>query len=107
MIFKVLPDVTVDWRHTWIGALATALLFEIGKFGLAYYLGRESTASSFGAAGAVVLLLLWVYYASGILLYGAAFTRTYALADGAAFVPTSLAQVDASKEMPFNATPSS
>jgi membrane protein len=97
LIFKVLPDVTIDWRHTWIGALATALLFEIGKFGLAYYLGRESTASSFGAAGAVVLLLLWVYYASGILLFGASFTRTYALAVGARFSPTSLVEPSTEK----------
>jgi membrane protein len=82
MIFKVLPDVTNRWKHVWIGAAATALLFEVGKFGLAYYLGRESTASSFGAAGSVVLLLLWVYYASCILLFGAEFTKMYALASG-------------------------
>jgi membrane protein len=82
MIFKVLPDVTNRWKHVWIGAAATALLFEAGKFGLAYYLGRESTASSFGAAGSVVLLLLWVYYASCILLFGAEFTKMYALSSG-------------------------
>ncbi len=82
LIFKVLPDVTNRWRHVWVGAIATALLFEVGKFGLAFYLGRESTASSFGAAGSVVLLLLWVYYASCILLFGAEFTKMYALASG-------------------------
>lgn len=60
------------------GAAVTALLFELGQFGLGIYLGRASTASSFGAAGSVVLLLLWVYYASAILLFGAEFTRAYA-----------------------------
>jgi len=92
LIFKVLPDVRIDWRHAWIGSLATALLFEGGKFALAYYLGRQSTSSSFGAAGAVVLLLLWVYYASGILLFGAAFTKVYAFADGTPGGPTGVAE---------------
>lgn len=93
-IFKVLPDAEIEWRHVWIGAAVTALLFELGKFGLSFYLGRESTASSFGAAGSIVLLLLWVYYASCILLFGAEFTQVYARecgheikpADGAVFV---------------------
>ena len=76
-VFKVLPDVVIAWRHVWLGAAVTAVLFETGKLGLAYYLGRESTASSYGAAGSVVLLLLWVYYSSCILLFGAEFTRAY------------------------------
>jgi membrane protein len=81
-IFKVLPDAQIEWRNVWTGAVVTALLFELGKFGLGFYLGRESTASSFGAAGSVVLLLLWVYYASCILLFGAEFTQEYAKATG-------------------------
>ena len=81
-IFKVLPDAQIEWRNVWTGAAVTALLFELGKFGLGIYLGRASTASSFGAAGSVVLLLLWVYYASAILLFGAEFTRVYARATG-------------------------
>ncbi len=76
-IFKVLPDVNVAWRHVWLGAAVTSVLFELGKFGLAYYLGRESTVSSYGAAGSLVLLLLWVYYTSCILLFGAEFTQVY------------------------------
>lgn len=60
LIFKVLPDANVCWRHVWIGAAVTALFFEIGKFLLGFYLGRQSTASSYGAAGSVVLVLLWV-----------------------------------------------
>ncbi len=81
-IFKVLPDAQIEWRNVWIGAGVTALLFEIGKFGLGFYLGRESTASGFGAAGSVVILLLWVYYASCILLFGAEFTQVYARETG-------------------------
>jgi membrane protein len=81
-IFKVLPDVRIEWRSVWIGAVVTGLLFEVGKFGLSFYLGRESTASSFGAAGSVVLVLLWVYYASCILLFGAEFTQVYARESG-------------------------
>jgi membrane protein len=77
-IFKILPDAEVQWRHVWIGAVFTALLFEAGKFGLGFYLGRESTTSAYGAAASAVLILLWVYYASMILFFGAAFTKAYA-----------------------------
>lgn len=82
VIFKVLPDARIAWRHVWIGAFVTGLLFELGKFGLGFYLGREGTASGFGAASSVVLLLLWVYYASCILLFGAEFTQVYARENG-------------------------
>jgi membrane protein len=86
-IFKVLPDARIEWRNVWIGAAVTALLFEIGKWGLGFYLGRESTASGFGAAGSVVILLLWVYYASCILLFGAEFTQVYARETGHRILP--------------------
>ncbi|MEO8351827.1 MAG: YihY/virulence factor BrkB family protein, partial [Chthoniobacteraceae bacterium] len=86
-IFRVLPDAQIEWRNVWIGAAITALLFEIGKFGLSIYLGRESTASSFGAAGSIVLLLLWVYYTSCILFFGAEFTQVYARATGHIILP--------------------
>ena len=82
VIFKVLPDARIEWRSVWIGAFVTGLLFELGKFGLSFYLGREGTASGFGAASSVVLLLLWVYYASCILLFGAEFTQVYARDNG-------------------------
>lgn len=87
LIFKILPDAKIQWRNVWIGALLTAVLFEIGKFGLSFYLGRESTASSYGAAASVVLLLLWLYYASCILLFGAEFTRVYSLSTEGAVEP--------------------
>lgn len=86
-IFKVLPDATVEWRHVWVGAAVTGILFEIGKLLLGLYLGRESASSSYGAAGAVVLLLVWVYYASCILFFGAEFTQTYARAMGSEIKP--------------------
>ncbi len=78
LIYKVLPDATVGWRDVWIGAALTALLFTIGKYLLGMYLARSGTASGYGAAGSLVLILLWVYYSAQILLYGAAFTRAYA-----------------------------
>jgi membrane protein len=78
LIYKVLPDATVGWRDVWIGAALTALLFTIGKYVLGVYLARSGAASGYGAAGSLVLILLWVYYSSQILLYGAAFTRAYA-----------------------------
>lgn len=77
-IFKILPDVTIEWRDVREGALVTAALFVIGKFLLAWYLGREATASSYGPAGSLVLILLWVYYSSIILLFGAEFTQVHA-----------------------------
>ena len=86
-IFKVLPDVVLRWRDVVIGALVTALLFSIGRYGIAAYLAYTATASTYGAAGSVVLILLWVYYSSLILLFGAAFTKTHLLACGRRVVP--------------------
>jgi len=71
LIFKVLPDAKVRWRDVWMGAIFTALLFSIGRFLLGLYLGKASTASSYGAAGSLVVVLLWVYYSSLILFFGA------------------------------------
>lgn len=93
VIFKVLPDARIRWRDVWTGALITAVLFEIGKFGLSWYLGRESTASAYGPASSVVLLILWVYYASCILLFGAEFTQEYATYQGRKIKPSSYAEI--------------
>lgn len=73
-LFKVLPDVRIRWKEVWLGAFVTALLFSIGKLGIGLYLGRSSTSSSYGAAGAFVILLLWIYYSAQIMLIGAEFT---------------------------------
>jgi membrane protein len=87
MLFKFLPDAKIRWRDVWMGAAITAVLFELGKIGLGWYLGRESTADAYGAAGSIVLLLLWIYYASCILLFGAEWTQAYATAGGHVIEP--------------------
>ena len=88
MIFKLLPDAEVEYRDVWIGALMTAGLFTLGKELLALYLGRQDAASTYGAAGALVLILSWVYYSSCILLFGAEFTQVYAKTRGGDIVPS-------------------
>jgi membrane protein len=77
MIYKVLPDVKLAWSDVWVGALVTAGLFTIGKFLIGLYLGTSAVASTYGAAGSVIVVLVWVYYSSQIILLGAEFTRAY------------------------------
>jgi membrane protein len=77
LIYKVLPDVKLSWRDVWIGALVTAGLFSIGRLVIGLYLGTASIASTYGAAGSVVVILIWVYYSAQIILLGAEFTRAY------------------------------
>jgi membrane protein len=77
MVYKVLPDVELGWRDVWIGALVTAGFFNVGKQVIGLYLGTSSVASSYGAAGSVVVLLVWVYYSAQVVLLGAEFTRFY------------------------------
>lgn len=86
-IFKVLPDVVLGWRDVLVGAGVTALLFTLGRSGIATYLTHTATASTYGAAGSVVMLLLWVYYSSLLILFGAALTRSHLLARGRRIVP--------------------
>ncbi len=83
MIFKFLPDVRVPWNRVWIGAVGTSFLFDLGKYLLGLYLGQQSTSSAYGAAGSVIVILMWVYYASVILFFGAEFTQVYAKQTGA------------------------
>jgi membrane protein len=78
MIFRFLPDVRIAWRDVWLGALVTALLFSLGKYAIGLYLGRASIGSTYGAAGSVVVLVVWVYYASLIFFLGAQMTHTHA-----------------------------
>jgi membrane protein len=78
LIFKFLPDAEIAWRDVWLGAFVTALLFSLGKFLIGLYLGNSAVASSFGAAGSLVLLLIWIYYSAQIVLFGAEFTQVYA-----------------------------
>ena len=87
LIFKFLPDAEIAWRDVWLGAFVTALLFSIGKFLIGLYLGNSTVGSTFGAAGSLVLLLLWIYYSAQILLFGAEFTQVYANKFGSKIVP--------------------
>ena len=97
LIYRVLPDVRLAWRDVWTGAFVTSLLFSIGKFLIGLYLGQSSVASSYGAAGSVVVLLVWVYYSAQVILLGAEFTRVYAEhREGRAPPPNHLARRDPS-----------
>ncbi len=89
MIFKILPDVQIKWRTVWVGAGITALLFVIGKFALGIYFGKANPGSAFGAAGSVILILLWVSYSCLILFFGAEFTQVYAKKYGHEIMPSS------------------
>jgi membrane protein len=91
VIFKVLPDARVKWKDVWAGALSTAVLFMLGKFGISFYLAKSTVASTYGAAGSMVLILLWVYYSSAILYFGAGFTRIYACYKGRDIYPNDYA----------------
>jgi membrane protein len=86
LVFKFLPDVEIAWRDVWIGALVTALLFTLGKLAISFYIGRAAVASTYGAAGSVMVLLLWVYYSSQILFFGAELTQVYARMYGSRIV---------------------
>jgi len=82
MIFKLLPSVEITWHDVWTGSLVTGLLFTLGKFLIGYYLGKSNVASSYGAAASIITILLWIYYSSLILLFGAEFTKAYAESRG-------------------------
>lgn len=86
-IFKVLPDAQIAWRDVAVGAVVTALLFVAGKFALGLYLGRSNPGEAFGAAGALALMLVWIYYSSMIVLLGAEFTQAWAERRGSGIVP--------------------
>lgn len=88
-IFKFLPDARIRWRDVWVGALLTAALFVVAKFALGVYFGNANPASAYGAAGTIILIMLWVSYAGLILLFGAEFTQVYAEAHGRHVEPDS------------------
>ncbi|WPP50161.1 YihY/virulence factor BrkB family protein [Catalinimonas niigatensis] len=94
-MFKVLPDVEIEWRSVWVGALVTAVLFVIGKFLIGFYIGKTDPGSTFGAAGSIIIILLWVYYSGLILIFGAEFTQVYARRNGHRLEPSSHARRNA------------
>jgi membrane protein len=81
-MFKWLPDVSVGWRDVWLGALLTALFFEVGKAAIGFYIGKQGLESTYGAAASIVVVLIWVYYTSQIILMGAEVTYAYAKQNG-------------------------
>lgn len=87
VIFKVLPDARIKWRHVMIGAFTTAVLFLIGKFAITIYITHSTVSTAYGAAGSLVIVLLWVYYSSAILFFGAEFTKFYAVHRGTRIYP--------------------
>jgi membrane protein len=99
MILKILPDVRIAWRDVWLGAFLTAWLFNLGKFLLGFYLARSTVASAYGAAGSLVIVLIWVYYSTQILFFGAEFTRVYAERYGSRLTPVKGAQLIVTREV--------
>ena len=87
LIFKLLPDVRIAWRDVWLGAAVTSLFFTVGKFLIGLYLGKSAVASAYGAAGSLVIIVVWVYYSAQILLFGAEFTKVWTKRRGSGFVP--------------------
>lgn len=92
MIYKFVPDVQIQWRDVWIGAALTSILFTIGKYLIGLYLGTSGATSVYGAAGSLITVLLWVYYSSLILFFGAEFTQVYATEYGSGVVPAENAE---------------
>jgi len=102
VIFKILPDATTRWKDVLPGAIASGLLFMLGKFGISFYVSRSDVASTYGAAGSLVILLLWVYYSAIILYLGAEFSKAWAVQSGSNIRPNDYAvafkQVDVTSE---------
>lgn len=92
LIYKVVPDVEIGWQDVWLGASMTAILFTIGNFAIGIYLGRAGAASPYGAAGSFIVLLVWIYYAAQLFLFGAEFTRVYTLKRGGRLEPAKNAE---------------
>ena len=100
IIFKVLPDAKIKWKDIWPGAIATSLLFLIGKFGISLYISKTDVGSTYGAAGSLAIILVWIYYSSIILYFGAEFTKAYALNKGAKIVPNQYAEWEEEPTVP-------
>ena len=100
VIFKVLPDARIKWKDIWPGAIATSLLFLIGKFAISLYISKSNFSSSYGAAGSLAVIFVWIYYSAIILYFGAEFTKAYALNKGAKIVPNKYAEWDEEPTVP-------
>lgn len=90
-VFKILPDARIKWRHVMVGAITTAVLFMLGRFGIGFYLGMSKVSTTYGAASSILIILLWVYYSAAILYFGAEFTRCWVAYRGARIYPNEYA----------------
>lgn len=111
LIFKVLPDARIRWKHVRVGAITTATFFMLGKFLIGYYLGHSELSTTYGTTGSVIVLLLWVYYSAMILYFGAGFTHAYAVHSGSRIYPNNYAvwiqQVEVESEKSIQQQPES
>ncbi len=109
MIFKVLPDARIKWRHVRAGAFTTATLFMVGKFLIGYYLGHSQLSTAYGTAGSIIVVILWVYYSAMILYFGAVFTHVYAVHTGSRIYPNNYAvwvqQIEVESEKSIDQAP--
>jgi membrane protein len=87
LMFKYVPDVKIKWRDVWVGAVVTAILFTIGEWLIGFYLGRTNVGSAFGAAGSLIVMLVWIYYSAQIFFFGVEYTKAYAARYGSRIVP--------------------
>ena len=97
IMFKVLPDVEIKWKSVWIGAIVTALLFNVGKMLMSFYFDMSKPTSVFGAAGTVILLMMWINYSCQLIFFGAEFTKVYAYKKGHKIIPSKHARWSKSK----------
>ena len=99
IIFKVLPDAKIKWRDVLSGSIATAILFMIGKFGISFYISKTDIGSAYGTAGSLVVILVWIYYSSIILYFGAEFTKAFAVEYGGNILPNEYSVVSKNLEI--------
>lgn len=105
LIYKYLPDAIIRWKDVWVGSFLTALLFVVGKFGIGWYIGNGDVGSAYGAAGSVIIILVWIYYSSLIVFFGSEFTQQYACTFGEKIRPKSNAVEVQLQEVKFRETP--
>ena len=101
LIYKYLPDAIIRWKDVWVGSFLTAVLFVLGRFLISWYLGQGSIGSAYGAAGSIIIILVWIYYSSLIIFFGCEFTQQYAESFGERIRPKSHAVAIEIREVPF------
>lgn len=102
LLFKILPDAKIKWKDVVIGGLVTAVFFTLGKVGISFYIGKSNLASLYGAAGSIIIFMVWVYYSAIILYLGAEFTKVYANLYGGKIIPNEYAEWIKTEEKPVS-----